>query len=93
MTSTLLEGHLAHGSLIPTNVYSTPSRFQPRVLTPALQNTFSERLSPHGFDLYKMLVVDVLHEVELGVWKAVFIQLLRLMEASNKGSINKLDER
>ncbi|KAJ3526401.1 hypothetical protein NMY22_g10179 [Coprinellus aureogranulatus] len=59
----------------------------------ATNNAFSEKLSNHGFDLYKMLVVDVMHEVELGVWKAIFIQLLRLMEASNKGSLNTLDER
>ena len=40
-----------------------------------------------------MLVVDIMHEVELGVWKALFIQILRLMEASNKGTVHKLDER
>ena len=40
-----------------------------------------------------MLVVDVMHEVELGVWKAVFIQLLRLMESTDKGTINELDKR
>lgn len=40
-----------------------------------------------------MLVVDEMHVVELGVWKAVFIQLLRILEALDKGSINKLDER
>ena len=40
-----------------------------------------------------MLVVDLMHEVELGVWKALFIQILRLMEATDKGAINKLDER
>jgi hypothetical protein len=94
VTSTLLEGHLAHGSLIPTNVRPTPIVIPAlSILTLVLQNAFSDRLSPHGFDLFKMLVVDVMHEVELGVWKAVFIQLLRLMEASNKGSINALDER
>lgn len=40
-----------------------------------------------------MLVVDLMHEVELGVWKALFIQILRLMEATDKGTINKLDQR
>lgn len=40
-----------------------------------------------------MLVVDVMHEVELGVWKALFIQILRLLDSSDKGAINKLDER
>jgi hypothetical protein len=55
------------------------------------QNAFSDKLSGHGFNLYTMLVVDLMHEAELGVWKAVFIQLLRLMEATDKGTINKLD--
>ncbi|TEB27708.1 hypothetical protein FA13DRAFT_1634250 [Coprinellus micaceus] len=58
-----------------------------------MNNAFSDRLSCHGFDLFKMLVVDIMHEVELGVWKALFIQILRLMEASDKGAIHKLDER
>ena len=40
-----------------------------------------------------MLVVDLLHEFELGVWKALFIHLLRLLEASDKGAINTLDAR
>lgn len=58
-----------------------------------MKNTFSERLSGHGFNLYRMLAVDVMHEVEIGTWKAVFIQLLRLMEVLDKGAINKLDSR
>lgn len=40
-----------------------------------------------------MLVTDVMHEVELGVWKSLFIQLLRLLEATDKGSTNQLDLR
>jgi len=30
--------------------------------------------------MFDMLVVDLLHEVELGVWKAIFIHLLRLLD-------------
>ena len=33
-----------------------------------------------------MLVVDLLHEFELGVWKALFTQLIRLLYAAGKGS-------
>lgn len=40
-----------------------------------------------------MLVVDFMHVFEIGVWKAVFIQLLRLLEALDKGTINQLDKR
>ena len=40
-----------------------------------------------------MLVVDIMHEVDLGVWKALFIQLLHLLEATKKGLLNTLDVR
>ncbi len=33
-----------------------------------------------------MLVVDLLHEFELGVWKSLFIHLIRLLYAAGKGS-------
>ena len=33
-----------------------------------------------------MLVVDLLHEFELGVWKTLFTQLVRLLYAAEKGS-------
>jgi hypothetical protein len=32
-----------------------------------------------------MLVVDLLHEFELGVWKAIFIHLLRILYAEAPG--------
>jgi hypothetical protein len=40
-----------------------------------------------------MLVVDLLHEFELGVWKALFIHLLRILEAVDKTLVNELDRR
>ncbi|KAF8834345.1 hypothetical protein BDN67DRAFT_992684 [Paxillus ammoniavirescens] len=40
------------------------------------KNAFSDRLGHLGFNFYLMLVVDLLHEFELGVWKAIFIHLL-----------------
>ena len=40
-----------------------------------------------------MLVVDIMHEVDLGIWKALFIQLLHLLEATDKGLLNALDIR
>lgn len=40
-----------------------------------------------------MLVPDLMHEWELGVWKALFIHLLRMLNASDKNLMNKLDER
>ena len=33
-----------------------------------------------------MLVVDLLHEFELGVWKALFTHLIRLLYAAGNGT-------
>jgi hypothetical protein len=40
-----------------------------------------------------MLVVDLLHEFELGVWKALFIHLLRILNTVDKSLIDELDRR
>ena len=43
-----------------------------------------------------MLVVDLLHEFELGVWKSLFMHLIRLLYAAGKGSdrlVMELDAR
>jgi hypothetical protein len=41
-----------------------------------------------------MLVVDLMHEFELGVWKALFIHLLRILESHDRGNLTtKLDRR
>jgi hypothetical protein len=40
-----------------------------------------------------MLVVDLLHEFELGVWKAVFIHLLRIIESVDENLIAELNRR
>ncbi|KAJ3542068.1 hypothetical protein NMY22_g3642 [Coprinellus aureogranulatus] len=63
-----------------------------RSLVPA-RNAFSERLSPFGFNLFDMLTSDVMHEVELGVWKSLFIQLLRMLEVSPSNPSHILDSR
>ncbi|KIM65445.1 hypothetical protein SCLCIDRAFT_22648 [Scleroderma citrinum Foug A] len=61
-------------------------------LVPTL-NAFSERLGATGFDLFRMLVVDLLHEFELGVWKAIFTHLLRLLDAAKQNMVHELDHR
>jgi len=43
-----------------------------------------------------MLVVDLMHEFELGVWKAIFTHLIRLLHAAGGGSdkhVIELDRR
>src|SRR5947208_268052 len=42
-----------------------------------------------------MLVVDFMHETELGIWKSLFIHLLRILDAAKPGGklLGMLDER
>jgi hypothetical protein len=40
-----------------------------------------------------MLVVDLMHEFELGVWKNLFIHLLRILTVVDKNLIHELDRR
>lgn len=40
-----------------------------------------------------MLVPDLLHEFKLGVWKAIFTHLLRILIAAGPSFIHQLDER
>jgi hypothetical protein len=41
------------------------------MLIPCHQNAFSSKLAAFGFNMFDMLAVDLMHKVELGVWKAV----------------------
>ena len=49
------------------------------------QNSFCERLKLAGkeFDITRMMVVDLMHEFELGVWKVLFIHLIRILHAAS----------
>lgn len=53
-----------------------------------------EKLGP-DFDLSRMLVVDFMHEFELGVWKALFVHLIRTLYAAAPGGrlVAELDKR
>ena len=57
------------------------------------QNAFSERLGHTGFNFFLMLVVDLLHEFELGVWKSILIHLLRIMDSLKGSVLAELDRR
>ncbi|KAJ6548055.1 hypothetical protein B0H10DRAFT_2445882 [Mycena sp. CBHHK59/15] len=56
-------------------------------------NAFSDRLSKFGFNPFKMLVPDFMHEFELGVFKAFFIHLLRILYAHGESAIQNLNIR
>ncbi|KAI0054412.1 hypothetical protein BV25DRAFT_1817100 [Artomyces pyxidatus] len=77
--------------------YAIACKAVQRVLDPLsmvpTRNAFSKRLSSFGFDFHSMFVPDLLHEFELGVWKAVFTHLLRLLYAIGGDAIQKLNKR
>jgi len=45
-----------------------------------------------GINIYALLTVDLLHELELGVWKALFTHIVRILSLY-PGVVNELDKR
>lgn len=56
-------------------------------------SAFSRKLAILGLCKFRMLAVDLMHEVELNVWKALFIHLLRILNCHNAALIHELDRR
>lgn len=56
-------------------------------------STISNLDAHADFDVHQILMVDLMHEFELGVWKAVFAHLVRILEAEDPGLPDKLNER
>ncbi|KAG9074741.1 hypothetical protein FRC06_010494, partial [Ceratobasidium sp. 370] len=57
-------------------------------------NAFSTRLKSNpGFDLHQMLVPDLLHEVELGVWKSLLEHLIRMLHTCGPHAVAIFDSR
>lgn len=57
------------------------------------KNTFSTRLFPFNLNFFSLFVPDLLHEFELGVWKAIFTHLLRILYAAGNDCIQSLNWR
>jgi hypothetical protein len=57
------------------------------------KNTFSKYFSSLGLNIFEALVVDLLHEVELGVWRSLLIHLLRIINSIDKDLVHELDRR
>ncbi|TFK38281.1 hypothetical protein BDQ12DRAFT_698836 [Crucibulum laeve] len=51
------------------------------------------QVRPHGFNFHNMFVPDLLHEFELGIWKATFTHLLRILHATGGDGVQKLNKR
>ncbi|KIK72621.1 hypothetical protein PAXRUDRAFT_798128, partial [Paxillus rubicundulus Ve08.2h10] len=56
-------------------------------------NAFVDRLSPLGFDLFPALVVDLLHEFELGILKSVLKHLTRILFSIDPSQVWTLNDR
>ncbi|TFK20496.1 hypothetical protein FA15DRAFT_599618, partial [Coprinopsis marcescibilis] len=56
-----------------------------------VKNAFHSRLADLNFNIFPCLVVNLLHEFEIGVWKSSFIHLIQLLYALNKAGISDLD--
>jgi hypothetical protein len=80
VTGVAVERVLKSGSWVPTIVISASVCVSS--YSRQLQNAFAEKLGPLGFDIFPTLVVDLLHEFELGIWKSTFTHLIRLLYAA-----------
>ncbi|KAJ6490960.1 hypothetical protein C8R45DRAFT_195539 [Mycena sanguinolenta] len=78
------KGYLIAGAAV--NRLLKPQSWVPTI------NAFS-KLAPHGFNLFSMFVPDLLHEVELGVVKSLFIHTLRILQAESADALATIDER
>ena len=79
--------------LVPTVVSPSESLFSLKMLIGYAQNSFIEHLSGMGFNIYPSLVVDILHEFNLGVLKSCLQHLFRIFYRIDPTRIIKLNER
>lgn len=89
-----VETLLKEYSLVPTLVSTTDLMLLVSA-TDVLcsKNAFIERLAPLGLDLFPIIVVDFMHEFELGVLKNVLKHLIRILHSSDPSKVATLNER
>ena len=92
INSPQVETLLKDKSLIPTNVIMSQVAASIYSCWP-LQNTFSDRLQAFRFNLFLMLIVDLMHEFELRMWKAIFIHLLHMLESVKGSTLCEVNQR
>ncbi|TFK88006.1 hypothetical protein K466DRAFT_645664 [Polyporus arcularius HHB13444] len=57
------------------------------------RSAFADKLAEFGLNVYDLLVPDLMHEFELGVWKAVFTHLVRVLIAAGGDRVQEMDRR
>ncbi|KAF8154664.1 hypothetical protein B0H34DRAFT_860496 [Crassisporium funariophilum] len=63
------------------------------LLDPEFMYAYEHGIVIFGFNFFSMFVPDLLHEFELGVWKAVFTHLMRIFYAAGDNCIQALNWR
>ena len=58
-----------------------------------LKGAFSERFAKYGVNHWKLFAPDIMHEFDLGVWKAILTHLLRILYAAGNDALQELDRR
>ncbi|KAG5634352.1 hypothetical protein H0H81_002284 [Sphagnurus paluster] len=61
-------------------------------LVPTL-NAFSELLGKFGLNIFDLAVVDLLHELELGVWKVLLLHLIRILYTQGLAAVLEFNAR
>ncbi len=56
------------------------------------QSAFSIHFVQYRFNVYDMLVPDLMHEFDLGVWKGMFIHLMCLLHAQGHTVVKEFDQ-
>lgn len=51
------------------------------------------KLYPFGLNYFSLFVPDIMHEFDLGVWKAVFVHLIRILHIVGTSAVDELNER
>ncbi|KAG8971132.1 hypothetical protein FRC05_011501 [Tulasnella sp. 425] len=60
----------------------------------ATENAFSTALCEEfGFNFFGILVVDLMHKFELGVWKAVLVHLIWMLYTLGKDAVNEFNHQ
>jgi hypothetical protein len=57
------------------------------------QSAFISTLSRFNIDFFSLFVIDLMHEFELGVWKAVITHLIRILYTQGVEIVSEFDRR
>ncbi len=90
--TTVKKSLLAQTSVTTTQVREALT-YITRMLMLLFQSAFSVRFGDLGRNVYELFVPDLLHEFELGVWKATFTHLIRVLIAHGHDAVQTLDKR